>query len=325
MNKIPVLTSPLRNLLEQYIEYKRMCGYKSPTITEDIRQFDVFVTKSPVATNQLTKELSLSYITHRPGEKKSTQAHRVSTLRCLGKYLVRCGIDAYVLPNGTLSIARYDFVPCVFSTDEIARFMRAVDSLPHRANSPNRHIIMPMMFRLIYSCGLRLSEASGLLLEDVDLQTGVLFIRGAKFNKDRYVPMSQSILQRCRDYSIQMNKAGNGKTPFFPSPSGGFYRNSSVGEIFHQCRAMAGIPHTDDGPTIHSLRHSWAVHNLMRWGAENRDVNVLLPYLSAYMGHENLLGSERYLRMTMEMFPEIKSKISTGCAWIMPEVDCNED
>lgn len=87
---------------------------------------------------------------------------------------------------------------------------------------------------------------------------------------------------------------------------------------------IAGIQHTDDGPTVHSLRHSFAVHNLVRWGMEAKDVNALMPYLSAYMGHENLLGTERYLKMTVEMFPEIRDRISAGYSWIMPEVDCHE-
>jgi hypothetical protein len=58
----------------------------------------------------------------------------------------------------------------------------------------------------------------------------------------------------------------------------------------------------------------------VRWDLEGKDINAMLPYLSAYMGHENLLGSERYLRMTMEMLPEIKKRISTECSWIIPEV-----
>ena len=73
------------------------------------------------------------------------------------------------------------------------------------------------------------------------------------------------------------------------------------------------------------MRHSFAVNNLVKWGMEGKDVNALLPYLSEYMGHENLLGTERYLRMTVEMFPEMRERISAGCSWIMPEVIYHED
>lgn len=325
MNRVPVFKSQFGYLLEQYLEYRRIRGYTSQSGEDEICQFDSYAAASPIAARTLTKELVEAYISRRPGEKRTTQTHRISTVRCFGKYLVRCGIDAYVLPNGVLPIAKYDFIPRVLSTDEVVRLIKAADSLPHRANYPRRHIVMPMMFRLIYGCGLRVSEACSLQINDVDLQTGVLLVRAAKFNKDRYVPMAKTLLQRCQGYFAKTILTGNVESPFLPSPSGGFYNRSTVGYTFRQCLAIAGIPHFDDGPTVHSLRHSFAVHNLVRWGAEGKDINTLLPYLSAYLGHENLLGTERYLRMTTEMFPELRKKISTGCSWLMPEVAHHAD
>jgi len=324
MNDTPVFTSPLGSLLEQYIGYRRMRGCKSVTCEKALQRFDVYAAASPIATGRLTKELVEAYITHRPGEKQKTQFLRASTVRCFGKYLVRCGMDAYVLPYGLLAAKKYDFVPYVFSTKDVARFMDAANSLPPNAYSPQRHIVIPMIFKLIYGCGLRISEARKLLVEDVDLQEGVLLVRATKFNKDRYVPMAQSLLQRCRSYAARAVVGNNAKSPFLPSPSRGFYCCGTIEYAFHQCLAIAGIPHTDDGPNVHSLRHSFAVHNLMRWGAQEKDVNVLLPYLSAYMGHEDLRGTERYLRMTIEMFPEIRNRIRTGCSWMMPEVGHDE-
>jgi len=320
MNGTPVFTSPLGSMLKQYIEYRRMCGYKFDRGEEAIRQFDAYVAASPIATDRLTKELVEGYITNRPGEKPKTQFLRASTVRCFGQYLVRCGIDAYVFPYGVLSVNKYDFVPHVFSTEEVASLIGAADLLSPHLRSPQRQIVIPMMLRLIYGCGLRISEAIKLRVEDVDIQNGVLLVRAAKFNKDRYVPMAQSLLNRCRSYAVRAALGSNVKSPFMPSPSRGFYCNGAINHAFRQCLAIAGMPHTDDGPNVHSLRHSFAVHNLMKWAAEDKDMNVMLPYLSAYMGHESLLGTERYLRMTMEMFPEIRNRIRTGCSWIMPEV-----
>lgn len=235
MNDMPIYASPLGSLLKQYVAHRRMRGYKSASGEEDIRQFDVYAAASPIATGGLTKELVEAYIAHRPGEKPSTQCHRVSTVRCFGKYLVRCGIDAYVLPNGVLTISKYGFVPHVLSTEEVARLMGAADSLPYRANSPQRHIVIPMMLRLIYGCGLRISEAIKLRIEDVDLQNGVLLVRTAKFNKNRYVPMSQSLLQRCQNYAAHLAAHNNPKSPFLPSPARGLYCKSTIGYAFRQC------------------------------------------------------------------------------------------
>lgn len=255
--------STLANLLREYIVYRRMRGYKAKS-ENYIRQFDIYATASPIAAAQLTKELVESFIARRPGEKPATQHHRVSTIRCFAKYLVRRGIDAYVLPYGILAVEKYSFVPYVFRKEEVVRLMAAADSLPYRATSPRRHIVIPMMLRLIYGCGLRISEAIGLRDEDVDLHNGVLLIRAAKFNKDRYVPMAQSLLACCQDYVAQLGIGSETDSPFLPSPRRRFYNQSTIGYAFHQCLVIAGIPHTNDGPTVHSLRHSFAVHNLVK-------------------------------------------------------------
>jgi len=320
MSRKPAFISPFGSMLEKYVEHKRMRGYKFDAGEYNIRQFDAYVAASPTATSQLTKALVENYIARRPGEKATTQSHRISTVRGFGKYLVRCGIDAYIQPYGTLSVAKYGFVPHIFSSEEVSRLLSAADALPYCANSPLRNIVIPIVFRVIYGCGLRISEAINLTAEDVNLQTGVIHVRATKFNKDRYVPMAQTLLCKCRDYATRVAVDVHTKSPFFPSPTESFYTKSTIGHAFSQCLAIAGIPHFDDGPTVHSLRHSWAVQNLVKWDTEGKDVSAMLPYLSAYMGHENLLGSERYLRMTMEMFPKIKKRISSECSWIMPEV-----
>jgi len=320
MNQNYIYISPLGSLLKKYVEHRRMCGYKADTSIHNVRQLDKFAAYSPLTSAHLSKELVEAYIASRPGEKKSTQSQRVSTVRGFGKYLVRCGIDAYVLPYGTFSVAKYSFIPHVFNSKEISRLFSAAESLPYCANSPIRNIVIPMMFRVIYGCGLRISEALKLTVEDVNLQTGIILVRATKFNKNRYVPMAQSLFDRCKEYADRVVAEADAQSPFFPSPSLSFYSKSTIGYAFLQSLAIAGIPHFDDGPTVHSLRHSFAVENLIRWDEEGKDVNLMLPYLSAYMGHENLLGTERYLRMTVDMLPEVKKRISVGCSWIIPEV-----
>ena len=69
------------------------------------------------------------------------------------------------------------------------------------------------------------------------------------------------------------------------------------------------------------LRHSFACHRIMRWAAEGEDVNSLLPVLAAYLGHSDLRGTERYVRLTAEMMPELRDKIERELSWIIPGGD----
>ena len=64
-------------------------------------------------------------------------------------------------------------------------------------------------------------------------------------------------------------------------------------------------------------RHSFACHRIMRWAREGTDVNAMLPVLSAYLGHEGLRGTERYLRLTAEMMPELREAVER-LSWVIP-------
>ena len=152
------------------------------------------------------------------------------------------------------------------------------------------------------------------------LDRGLLTISSgnAKFNKGRIVPLSDALLSRLVAYDGAMGVRGSA-APFFPSPKG-FWQTSSVGRIFLALLAAAGIPHTDDGPTVHSLRHSFACHRIMRWAREGEDVNALLPLLAAYLGHEGIRGTERYLRLTAEMMPDLREAVEERLSWVIPGV-----
>jgi integrase len=176
---------------------------------------------------------------------------------------------------------------------------------------------MPALFRTLYACGLRIGEALTLTVADADLEAGLLTIRpeNAKFNKGRTLPMSETLVARLADYDAKVGVRGP-TAPFFPSPRG-FYRPQPIGNVFRGLLAAAEIPHTDDGPTIHSLRHTFACHCIMRWAREGANVNANLPFLSAYLGHEGLRGTERYLRFTAEMMPELREAVER-LSWVIP-------
>lgn len=72
------------------------------------------------------------------------------------------------------------------------------------------------------------------------------------------------------------------------------------------------------------LRHTFAVHCLKNWVLGNRDITNCMPYLSAYLGHEDLRGSQHYLRLTADLYPDIVAKVEKNCSWIIPEVNWDE-
>lgn len=81
---------------------------------------------------------------------------------------------------------------------------------------------------------------------------------------------------------------------------------------------IAGIPHFVGGPHPHSLRHGFAVANLRRWAAHGADLAVMLPYLACYMGHADLRGTQYYLRLTADAYPEVMARAQIRFGYTIP-------
>lgn len=312
--------SALAPKIAAYVAERRSVGYKFEGSADVLLQLDRLAGDIGWESDSLGRELVEAFVSPRPGEAPRTRAIRASAARCFGAYLAARGEEAYVLPRGHSPASCQSAPPRLFTRDEIRRLLDAADSMPHTGRASIRHIVIPTMLKMVYACGLRISEATRLLLSDVDLAGGMLAVRATKFNKDRRVPMSPSLARLCREYAEDIHGFSRADSAFFPSSRGGAYWRGTVGEIFRRLLAVAGIPHYDDGPCLHSLRHSFAVHRIAQWAEEGVDVNAMLPHLSAYMGHEGLAGTERYLRLTMEMMPDLRSRIEASCSWMIPEV-----
>ena len=185
---------------------------------------------------------------------------------------------------------------------------------------------MPVLFRLLYTCGLRVSEALHLKVADVDLDAGVLAIYGAKGDKERLVGISDSMLAYMKSYRSNPLVANAKNIYFFPAPDGGFYDTSTIYDIFRKCLFDAGIPHRGrgKGPRLHDLRHSFAVHILNKWSSEGKDIYTCLPILRTALGHDRITTTEKYLRLVPEAYMEVTEPFNDRFHTIT-EVLCNEE
>ena len=89
---------------------------------------------------------------------------------------------------------------------------------------------------------------------------------------------------------------------------------------------VVGISHggKGQGPRLHDLRHTFAVHVLQKWVTGGNDLTAMLPMLSTYMGHKSVSATSRYLRLTAEVYTELLSTIEEKCAFVIPEVQNEE-
>jgi integrase/recombinase XerD len=318
---------PFKDHMQNYVALKQAIGYKYDTEIDHFKRFDRFTLEKYPEATALTKEIVIDWCNKKTYETQANQCSRASVIRQFGKYLDSIGFTAYIIPKGYYPTEE-QYVPYIYTIDELTRFFAETNKCRYCYECPHRHLIMPLIFRMIYMCGLRVSEARLLKVEDVDLINGVLSIHHSKKDNSRLVPMSDTLIEYCRQFSKQAHPQPIAEEYYFPALGG---KPMTIGNVYHNFRRFlwrAKISHGGRryGPCIHSFRHTFAVHCLKKWVEQNKDLTAYLPVLKAYMGHDSFKETAYYLRLTMDEFPGIILKLQTQYPEIIPllEGDINE-
>ena len=325
MGKI-IYESSFKNYIQSHVDLKQAVGYKYDTDADHLKRFDQFILENyPLATS-LTKEIVLNWCSKKSYESQANQCSRASIIRQFGKYLDSIGVEAYIIPKGYFPSEK-QYVPHIYTKDELSRFFAETDKCCYCGEFPYRHLIMPVLFRMIYLCGLRVSEARLLKVGDVDLENGILNIHHSKMDNSRLVPMSASLTERCRHYSKRVHSFPARENYFFPALGG---KPMTIGNVYKNFRKFlwqAGISHNGrgHGPRVHDFRHAYAVHCLKKWVEQEKDLAAYLPVLKTYMGHDSFEETAYYLRLTADVFPDITLKLETWYPEIIPELEGDAD
>jgi integrase len=173
---------------------------------------------------------------------------------------------------------------------------------------------------------MRVSEAVGLCCGDVDWDLGALTVRDGKFSRDRLLPVSGSLLACLRKYRTATIDWADEGDFLFMAPDRTMLSPNTVYGRFRRILEDAAIPYLGkgNGPRLHDIRHSFAVHTLQRWVEQGNDLTAMLPVLSAYMGHKSIRATSRYLRLTAEVYPELLGQVEETCSFVIPGGDTDE-
>lgn len=313
-------------LIEQYIAFKRNMGYALSN-TYTFKTFDDFTIKNGAISVGLTKELADKWKEKRPNESDVTRYKRVNDIANFCIYLNLLGYQTYI-PRA-LKKYQSTFTPYIFSKEELKAFFTACDTIKVHRKS-NMMYILPVIFRVIYGCGLRINEALSLKNKDVNLGEGYIIIRETKNGCDRILPLSDSLITICKQYSkINLSLNGYGSDSddyFFIQWNGNRYASDTVYKWFRKILWEASISHGGKGlgPRVHDLRHSFSVHSLAELSRKGMDLYYTLPVLSKYLGHNSLEATDKYVRLTSDMYPELIQDVNKLCSYLFPEVKPHE-
>jgi integrase len=303
-----------------FIQYKRAQGLKYTAAPRSLRAFSRFLEAKRANGAGICKELVEEWCSLRPNESRRTQGRRIIETTQFLKYLSENGIPIHLPRKARRCQTESPFVPYIFSQEELSRFFSECGKISARTPSVMPDML-PVLFRLLLGCGLRISEALRLMHSDIDLENGLLIVRKSKFNKDRIVPLSNSMLTVLRDYKAECHKLPTSDgTLFFVHRDGRDVKSDVVYRWYRKVLWAAGISHggRGNGPRLHDFRYTFSVSALKSMTDKGMDIYCALPILSTYLGHASVSATGKYVRLTQDMFPEIIAKTSAVAAFVVP-------
>ena len=316
-----VFKSHLDICIKNFINQKHSLGYPYQSSARLLYHFDLFVAENFSTERTITRDMCSAWIRSKPGEHPNSLLRRVTPVRQLGKYMKGLGYAAYIIP-GYIPNKQIKYEAHIYTVTELKAFFQAIDQCPPSPFSPTRRYVIPVIFRMLYCCGLRSSEARLLKREDIDLETGKIFIRESKGWKSRIVYMSDDLLDVCREFDSVMESIFPTRQAFFPNKNGDCFSFSIIDSWFHEF--WDKLPESDavigNPARVHDLRHGYVIHRLNQWVKENKDIKGLYTYLSEYMGHSNYADTDYYLSLAEEFYPEMEQRLMSVNADILPEV-----
>ena len=318
--------SNFSELIERFITYRKASGsWNEPCYGLNIKLFDHFCAEFYPSDLTLTQGMVDAWCAKRDSETNRSHGTRTRAIRMFVDYLRRRDLTD-VLPPAILKAESLKYTPYAFEDDELKRFFSACDSIqPYlgRRASIIRKLTIPVFFRLLYSTGMRTTEARLLRRENVDLVRGIIDIQKSKGYDQHYVVTHDTMTSLLARYDQAINKLQPSRAYFFQSCKGSFYSKDWVQDNFSALWNIANG--SAASPVAYDIRHHYAIVNINSWTDDDFGFSDKLQYLSKSMGHRSIEATRYYYSIVPRLADTIKEKTEDGFNAIVPEVPDDEE
>ena len=292
--------SALLDQASDYLRLRRALGHNLDQAHRLLPDFVAYL--DAIGARTVTVEAALVWA-QRPdaGPATSVWARRMTVARGFACHMTGIDPDTEIPPLGLIRFRQRRRPPFIYSAADITSLMSAARcTIP----TPLRAATVETLIGLLATTGMRISEATGFQRRDLDTAESVIIVRHSKFGKSRLVPLHASTLAALGSYAQTRDRVlpRPASTTFFVSTAGTRLLHADFGKTFRRLLQVtgtgAGAPHR---PRVHDMRHSFAVHTLVRWYRAGEDVGALIPRLSAYLGHRDVCSTFWYLSAAPEL------------------------
>ncbi len=315
MSKFKSFLSPR---IEEFIAYRNVSRMWNSTYERSLMKFDKYCFTNCPDVKILTQELVNGWCKQRDSELKNSCRTRIYAVVNLILYLRARG-ETEVNPPELPKWESSTYIPHAFTDEELKNFFDACDSLPvsRAQHGQAGKLIWPTFFRLLYSSGIRTTEARLLRVENVDLRYGFLDIRYSKGNDQHYVVLHNSMTELMSRYDDAVSRLYPNREFFFPAKNGKNYSRHRVNHVFQELWRKTNSTHA----VAYDFRHHYAVTNINRWIGEGFNFDDKLLYLSKSMGHYDVRSTKHYYSLVPGFADILEEQTNADFEDIVPEAD----
>lgn len=308
-----IFKSFLAPQLESYFEFRQKFGYTSfagPARRYQAKELDDYIVfHGASSVRQLDEGFLVNWLHAGQRRSPATKNTMLWFARGFFNYLIRLGLAQANPAQRIRDLKTKRYQPYIFTLKEIQSLLEEARRNKSRwAPECSLGPTLETLIFLIYACGLRISEALNLKIQDVDLEENLLSLWKTKFHKERLVPFSAAAAKKLKAYLDLRTKhfpPASPQAPFFCHRAGK-YTKHPIEVHFRQLLVRCGLakPKGRGAPRLHDLRHSMATHRLYKWYQDGHEMLNKLPLLSVHMGHVNIEHTQVYLTVTRALLRE---------------------
>jgi len=293
------MSTTLGEHVDDYLRLRRALGFKLERHGQILPALVAYLEAAGATT--VTRELAISWARLPASAHPRHWAARLAIARGFAAYLQTIDPATEIPPAGVFAVRYQRPTPYLWSQRDVCRLLEAARGL----RPPLKAASYEALFGLLAVTGMRVGEAIGLELDDVDLDNGVITIREhvAKLERARLVPLHPTTVEALDRYA--RTRPGlcpkPRSTAFFLSGTGAGIDRSEVSKTLRKITVALGLRTETVHPRAHDLRHSFALSTLIGWQRSGVQIDERIAVLSTYLGHVSPAETYWYLTATPEL------------------------
>lgn len=305
--------------LNYFIKYKRSLGLDYENEVYRIKRIDLILFNLKLKSKRITKETFYKLI-ERNNKKEANYSRQYGVTKDFCKYLISKGYKNIYYEEKRFHIVN-NYKPTIFNNDEIKLLFKTTDEHVNSYKDDKDYQLYyaySIAFKLLYSCGLRISEVLKINMEDINFKQNIINIIDSKRHISRIVIFSES-MKLCLEKYINTFDIKSG---LLLNSEDNIIKQYKLREYY---KFILGKANLNINAHLHDFRHIFAnkaLHQMLEKGYEE---NVTIVYLYKYMGHKSITETEYYLHFTDYNKKKIIDNNDTFSKKLYEGVDLNNE